>query len=79
MHTPMHTLHAPSHDPPPIKPFLINQGLPPGVLNVIPGFGPTAGQALSRHMDVDKVAFTGSTEVGRLVMADAAMSNLKKV
>jgi acyl-CoA reductase-like NAD-dependent aldehyde dehydrogenase len=40
-------------------------GLPPGVLNVVPGFGPTVGQALGRHMDVDMVTFTGSTEVGR--------------
>ena len=38
-------------------------GLPAGVLNVVPGFGPTAGAALSSHADVDKVAFTGSTEV----------------
>ena len=38
-------------------------GFPPGVINVIPGYGPTAGAALSEHMDVDKVAFTGSTEV----------------
>jgi len=57
----------------------LEAGIPPGVLNVVVGFGSTAGQALSRHMDVDKVSFTGSTEVGRLVMADAAMSNLKKV
>lgn len=38
-------------------------GFPPGVVNVIPGYGPTAGAAISNHMDVDKVAFTGSTEV----------------
>ena len=38
-------------------------GFPPGVLNVIPGYGPTAGAALGEHMDVDKVSFTGSTEV----------------
>ena len=38
-------------------------GYPPGVLNVIPGYGPTAGAAISRHPDVHKVAFTGSTEV----------------
>lgn len=38
-------------------------GFPPGVVNIIPGYGPTAGAAISSHMDVDKVAFTGSTEV----------------
>ena len=38
-------------------------GFPPGVVNIVPGYGPTAGAALSEHMDVDKVAFTGSTEV----------------
>lgn len=38
-------------------------GFPPGVVNVVPGYGPTAGAAISNHMDVDKVAFTGSTEV----------------
>lgn len=40
-------------------------GFPPGVLNVLPGYGPTAGAAISSHMDVDKVAFTGSTQVGK--------------
>lgn len=54
-------------------------GYPPGVLNIIPGYGPTAGAAISRHPDVHKVAFTGSTEVGKLVAADAANSNLKRV
>lgn len=38
-------------------------GLPPGVVNIVPGFGPTAGAAIAGHMDIDKVAFTGSTEV----------------
>ena len=38
-------------------------GIPAGVINVLPGFGPTAGAALSEHMDVDKITFTGSTEV----------------
>lgn len=38
-------------------------GFPPGVVNVVPGYGPTAGHALTHHPDVDKVAFTGSTEV----------------
>ncbi|KAM3334690.1 hypothetical protein ACQJBY_029243 [Aegilops geniculata] len=54
-------------------------GVPDGVLNVVPGFGPTAGAAMASHMDVDKISFTGSTEVGRLVMQAAALSNLKPV
>ncbi|XP_042481946.1 aldehyde dehydrogenase family 2 member C4 [Macadamia integrifolia] len=54
-------------------------GIPDGVLNVITGFGPTAGAAISSHMDIDKVSFTGSTEVGRLVMQASATSNLKPV
>jgi acyl-CoA reductase-like NAD-dependent aldehyde dehydrogenase len=54
-------------------------GLPDGVLNVVPGFGPTAGAALGRHMDVDKLAFTGSTEVGRYFLTYAAESNGKSV
>ncbi|XP_028804971.1 aldehyde dehydrogenase family 2 member C4-like [Neltuma alba] len=54
-------------------------GIPDGVLNVITGFGPTAGAAISSHMDIDKVSFTGSTQVGREVMQAAAKSNLKQV
>jgi len=54
-------------------------GFPPGVINVITGFGKVCGAALSSHMDVDKVAFTGSTVVGRQIMKAAAGSNLKKV
>jgi gamma-glutamyl-gamma-aminobutyraldehyde dehydrogenase len=54
-------------------------GLPPGVFNVVPGLGETAGQALGRHMDVDLVAFTGSTEVGRYFLHYAAESNLKRI
>jgi len=54
-------------------------GIPPGVLNVLPGFGETAGQALGRHMDVDKVAFTGSSEVGKLFLVYAGQSNMKGV
>ncbi|MGB2625877.1 MAG: aldehyde dehydrogenase family protein [Candidatus Acidiferrum sp.] len=57
----------------------LEAGFPPGVLNLLPGYGPTAGAALARHMDVDKVAFTGSTEVGHLVMKAAAETNLKRV
>jgi acyl-CoA reductase-like NAD-dependent aldehyde dehydrogenase len=47
----------------------LEAGVPPGVLNVVPGYGDTAGQALARHMDVDLIAFTGSGEVGRKLMA----------
>ncbi|KKA29733.1 hypothetical protein TD95_003890 [Thielaviopsis punctulata] len=54
-------------------------GFPPGVFNLISGFGRVAGDALSHHMDVDKIAFTGSTGVGRMIMKAAAESNLKKV
>ncbi|XP_009617290.1 benzaldehyde dehydrogenase, mitochondrial isoform X1 [Nicotiana tabacum] len=54
-------------------------GLPPGVLNIVSGFGPTAGAALASHMDVDKLAFTGSTETGKTVLELAAKSNLKPV
>jgi aldehyde dehydrogenase (NAD+) len=45
----------------------------------LPGYGPTAGAAIANHMDVDKVAFTGSTEIGRVIMQAAATSNLKRV
>jgi len=54
-------------------------GIPDGVVNVVPGFGPTAGAALSSHKDVDKVAFTGEYTTGQLVMEAAAKSNLKRV
>ncbi|EAW11026.1 aldehyde dehydrogenase family protein [Aspergillus clavatus NRRL 1] len=54
-------------------------GFPPGVLNIISGFGRVAGAAISAHMDIDKVAFTGSTPVGRQILQAAAKSNLKKV
>ncbi|CAN0901607.1 Aldehyde dehydrogenase family 2 member C4 [Linum grandiflorum] len=54
-------------------------GIPDGVLNVVNGLGATAGAAISAHMDIDKVSFTGSTEVGRKIMQAAALSNLKPV
>ncbi len=57
----------------------LEAGFPEGVINLLPGYGPTAGAAISGHMDVDKVAFTGSTEVGHLIMEAAAKSNLKRV
>lgn len=59
--------------------LLLEAGFPEGVVNILPGYGPTAGAAIARHADVDKVAFTGSTEVGHLVMEAAAQSNLKRV
>ncbi|XP_060562787.1 aldehyde dehydrogenase 1A1-like isoform X2 [Ruditapes philippinarum] len=54
-------------------------GFPPGVVNVVPGFGPTAGGAISSHPDINKTSFTGSTEVGQAIMVAAAKSNLKRV
>ena len=59
--------------------YVKEAGFPPGVINVISGIGRTAGVALASHMDVDKVAFTGSTLVGRQILKAAASSNLKKV
>jgi aldehyde dehydrogenase (NAD+) len=59
---------------------LINEaGFPPGVVNVVTGHGDTVGMAISEHMQIDKVAFTGSTFVGRQIMEAAAKSNLKDV
>src|SRR5947199_634365 len=54
-------------------------GFPDGVINVVPGYGPTAGAAISSHMDIDKVAFTGEYTTGQLVSEAAARSNLKRV
>jgi len=54
-------------------------GFPPGVINIVPGYGETAGAAVAEHMDIDKVAFTGSTEIGKLIMQAAGRSNLKRV
>src|SRR5271169_2954007 len=58
--------------------LIAEAGVPDGVVNVVSGFGETAGAALASHHDVDKIAFTGSTEVGKLI-AQAATGNLKKV
>ncbi len=58
--------------------LFVEAGFPEGVVNVVTGFGETAGAALAAHDDVDKVAFTGSTEVGKLILK-AAAGNLKKV
>jgi len=58
---------------------LIQQaGIPDGVVNIVPGYGETAGAALAAHPGVDKIAFTGSTEVGKIIL-QAAAGNLKKV
>jgi aldehyde dehydrogenase (NAD+) len=59
--------------------LILEAGFPQGVVNLLPGFGPTAGAAIAHHMDIDKVAFTGSTEVGRQIMKAAADSNLKRI
>ncbi|NNN07378.1 MAG: aldehyde dehydrogenase family protein [Elusimicrobia bacterium] len=58
--------------------LLLEAGVPPGVVNVVPGFGPTAGAAIARHGLIDKVTFTGSTEVGREVLK-ASAGNMKRV
>ncbi len=58
--------------------LIAEAGIPDGVVNIVPGFGETAGAALAAHPDVDKIAFTGSTEVGKLIV-QAAAGNLKKV
>ena len=57
----------------------VEAGFPPGVVNIVPGYGPTAGAALTEHPDVDKIAFTGSTEVGRIVKRSCGDLNLKRV
>jgi len=59
--------------------LFLEAGLPPGVLNIVSGFGATAGAALASHMDVDKLAFTGSTDTGKVILGLAANSNLKPV
>jgi aldehyde dehydrogenase (NAD+) len=59
--------------------LIVEAGFPAGVVNILPGYGPTAGAAIAWHNGVDKVAFTGSTEVGHLIMEAAARSNLKRV
>ena len=59
--------------------LIVQAGIPAGVVNVVSGFGPVAGAAITNHMDIDKIAFTGSTLVGRNIMKAAAATNLKKV
>lgn len=57
----------------------LEAGIPAGVLNILPGYGPTAGKALGLHADVDCIAFTGSTEVGKFFLQYAGQSNMKRV
>lgn len=59
--------------------LIIEAGFPPGVVNILPGYGSIVGTAIARHMDIDKVAFTGSTEVGHQILEASAQSNLKRV
>ncbi|KRX18151.1 Aldehyde dehydrogenase, mitochondrial [Trichinella nelsoni] len=69
--TPLTALHVGS--------LIAEAGFPPGVVNIVPGYGPVAGHALACHSNVDKVAFTGSTEIGRKIMLNSANSNLKRI
>lgn len=69
--TPLTTIH--------LAKLALEAGFPPGVLNVLTGTGLPTGAAMASHMDIDKIGFTGSTEVGKKIMAAAAQSNLKKV
>ena len=69
--TPLSALH--------VSKLIREAGFPRGVVNTLSGYGPTAGQHLARHPDVDKVGFTGSTAVGHKLLTYAAESNLKKV
>lgn len=57
----------------------LEAGIPPGVINVVPGYGPTAGASLVQHPLVDKISFTGSTEVGLHIMKTAHKHNLKRI
>ena len=59
--------------------LIAEAGIPAGVVNIVPGLGAAAGAAITAHMDIDKVSFTGSTVTGRRVLAASAASNLKKV
>lgn len=58
--------------------ILVESGLPPGVVNILPGLGPEAGEALVQHPDVDKIAFTGSGKIGKHIMREASHT-LKRV
>ena len=62
----------------PLASLIKESGFPSRVLNIVPGYGPTAGATISEHLDVDKVSYAGSTEVGRIIQATAGV-NIKKV
>ena len=62
----------------PLASLIKESGFPFRVLNIVPGYGPTAGAIISEHLDGDKVAYVGSTEVGRIIQAAAGV-NIKKV
>lgn len=62
-----------------IAEYSIEAGFPPGVINVVQGYGSTAGQALIEHRGVGKISFTGSTTVGRKIMGASARTNLKRI
>jgi 4-guanidinobutyraldehyde dehydrogenase / NAD-dependent aldehyde dehydrogenase len=62
-----------------IAELALEAGLPPGVLNVVPGFGETAGRALGLHHGVDAITFTGSTEIGKMFLRYSGESNMKRV
>lgn len=62
-----------------LRPYLCEVRFPPGVVNTVPSLGSVGGAALAAHLDVDKLAFTGSTITGRKIMEAASKSNLKKV
>jgi len=59
--------------------LIVEAGFPEGVVNILPGYGPTAGEAIVMHPDVDKIAFTGSTEIGLRILAKAGAVNLKRI
>lgn len=61
--------------------IVLQAGFPPGVVNIVPGYGPTAGMAVAEHMDVEKIAFTGSNEVmlGTLVHAPPSYQGCSKI
>jgi phenylacetaldehyde dehydrogenase len=59
--------------------IMMEAGVPPGAVNVVTGFGETAGAAIARHPEINKISFTGSTEVGKLILKAAAETNLKRV
>ncbi|KAJ3041564.1 aldehyde dehydrogenase (NAD(P)(+)) ald5 [Rhizophlyctis rosea] len=59
--------------------LFLEAGFPPGVINILSGYGPTAGDAIARHPQISKIAFTGSTQSGRKILTAAAETNLKKV